>query len=438
MIELSESAWIWIITSGLVVSIVAPYVYKAIRDERRSERDRQEAGRLGFDKPKAQFPSINLGLCFGCGSCVRACPEGGVLGLINGQAHLIAGLRCIGHGKCAEACPTGAVSVGLGDLSQRDDIPVLDESLETSVPGVHIIGELGGLALIKNAISQGNRVIDRIDDHAPLLIVGAGPSGLSAALACKQRGIPFRIIDQQGAGGTILQYPRKKIVLTQPVEIPSYGMLTKSEYTKEELLEIWLDLIQRNEIEVESPVQLQQIRKGDGGLVAETNRGPIEAQRVILALGRRGTPRKLRIPGEDLPKVMYKLMDAGQYQNEDLLVVGGGDSAVEAAMALARQPHNRVKLSYRKNRFYRIKARNQVKLKKMIDQKQLEVLFESQPKHIAKDHVLIQTKQGEQQIKNDYIFIFAGGIPPFDLLHRSGIQFGGEERSPEVTKRQAS
>jgi putative YpdA family bacillithiol system oxidoreductase len=257
-------------------------------------------------------------------------------------------------------------------------------------------------------------------------IVGAGPAGLSAALRATEKKLSYVLIDQQTAGGTILQYPRKKVVMTQPVEIPLYCRLNKKEYSKEELLEIWDAARQKFNINLAPNQKLQHIVRVNGHFRVQTDKQNFEARNVILALGRRGTPRKLGVPGEDRAKVFYKLLDAESYSNEHLLVVGGGDSAVEAAMGLARQKGNTVTISYRKSDFFRLKTRNEERIRKFIKDKQIRVIFESNVLEIGEKNVRLGTAQGEESLQNDYVFIFAGGEPPFKLLQEIGIGFGGK------------
>jgi thioredoxin reductase (NADPH) len=430
-----ESNLIWIITIAFIAAIFLPYAIKFRKSTHEARHRREEAIRLGADKPIAQYPSIDQLRCIGCGACVAACPEGEVLGVVMGKAVVINGLRCVGHGRCAEACPVEGITVGLGDVATRDDIPLLSKYNETNIPGLYIAGELGGLALIRNAINQGKMVIDHIKQvHNPVkpnidkfdvIIIGAGPAGMSAALQAKKLELNCLLIDQQDAGGTILQYPRKKLVMTKPVEIPLYGTLTKPEYSKEELLEIWLDLKDKYITQIHTTEKLIDVIKENGILKVNTDKGSYLSVNVVLALGRRGTPRKLNIPGENLSKVMYKLMDAEAYQNENILVVGGGDSAIEAAMGLARQKRNTVTLSYRKDKFFRIKKRNEQRIQEFISSKKIKVLFNSTPEEISEKHVMINDGQTTGEIPNDYVFIFAGGEPPFELLKKMGIQFGG-------------
>jgi thioredoxin reductase (NADPH) len=430
-----ESILVWVIVILLILTILVPYIMK-IRTTHKSGLERKkEAQALGADRPVAQYPQIDYYRCIGCGACVKACPEGDVLGLVSGKATIINGLRCVGHGLCAEACPVNGLKVGLGDIKSRDDIPVLNTFNETNIPGLYIAGELAGLALIKNAISQGRMVIDKIAEHIKrsdedsirdVIIAGAGPAGLSATLAAIQHRLSYLVIDQQEAGGTILQYPRKKLVMTKPVEIPLYGWLKKPEYSKEELLDIWRDAQVKNGINVLNHEKLIDVSRENGFFRVKTQNNSYFSQRVVLALGRRGTPRKLGIPGEDRSKVMYKLLDAETYHNEKILIVGGGDSAVEAAIGLAQQTGNEITISYRKAKFFRIKSRNEERMHELIIANKVNILFDSNVLEILEKTVKIQRESKIIEMDNDYVFIFAGGEPPFELMQKIGIAFGGE------------
>ena len=424
---------IWGFTIGLIIIIVIPYLLKFRKAQKEGQEKQKEAIRLGADKAIAQHPQINKYTCIGCGACVAACPEGEVLSIVSGKAVIVNGLKCVGHGKCAEACPVEGITIGLGDISKRDDIPQMDEHSETNIPGIYIAGELGGLALIKNAIAQGKSVVEYISQGTrhtnengdlDLIIVGAGPAGMSAALTATQNNLNYLLIDQQEAGGTILQYPRKKLVMTKPVELPLYGWLDHPEYAKEELLDIWQKVRIEHKIRLSTGEKLENITTESEKFIVSTNQNKYSCHNVVLALGRRGTPRKLNVPGENLAKVMYKLIDAENYNNEHLLVVGGGDSAIEAAMGLARQKNNVVTLSYRKDKFFRIKKRNEERVKESIREGKINLMLDSNVKEIKSDSVLIKSSEGETTIQNDYIFVFAGGEPPFALLKKFGIQFG--------------
>lgn len=430
-----ESMLIWTIAVLIVSAILIPYIIKFRIQQKKFIARKQEAQQLGIDQPRAQFPYVDVARCIGCGACVEACPEGDVLGVVYGKAAVINGLRCVGHGVCEEVCPVQGIKVGLGDITTRPDIPILSPENETSIPGIYIAGELGGLSLIRNAVAQGKMVVESISRKLgqpsnngvkDVVIVGAGPAGLSAALTAVQHNLSYVLLDQQDPGGTILNYPRKKLVMTQKIEIPLYGQLKKEEYSKEALLEIWEDVFAKHQLNFVRNRKLQNIEQRNGHFRIITSGGELEAKKVVLAMGRRGTPRKLGVPGETKSKVAYQLIDAQSYNNCHILVVGGGDSAIEAAIGLARQKGNTVIISYRKNKFFRIKKKNEDRIGKLIRSKAVRPVFNSTVLEIKDKSVLLKVNEDVVEIPNDYVFIFAGGVPPFKILKDMGIAFGGE------------
>jgi thioredoxin reductase len=322
---------------------------------------------------------------------------------------------------------------------------------------VYVAGELGGLALVRNAVAQGRRAAEAAADRLAstgesrraaqgsppdcldLLIVGAGPAGLAAALTAHARGLSYRVLEREvDLGGSLLHYPRRKMVLTQPVAIPPWGELRSEEYQKERLLEIFTEIVERYRLAVSFGEAVEGLEPLDEagrrtrdvarGYRVTSSSGSWEARTVILALGRRGAPRKLGVPGEELPKVMYKLLDADSYRDCRILVVGGGDSAAEAAIGLARQPGNHVTLSYRRERLVRIKQKNERAIGALLASGAVRGLFSSQVVEIIPDRVRLEVEGGQRlDLENDYVFVFAGGEPPFGLLKNAGIRFGGEE-----------
>lgn len=430
------NVWLWLFLAGLLAFIGLWQAWIRRRHRRRVIEEIRDSRTRGTSKAIAQHPQVDPLACIGCGSCVKACPEDGVLEIVDGIARVVHGSRCIGHGRCAEACPVGALVVDLGDISERPDIPVLSESYESSVSGLYIAGELGGVALIRNAISQGTRVIEDIASRLPkdrdrsipdVLIVGAGPSGLAASLKAIELGLEYRTIDQDEVGGTVTKYPRRKLVMTQPVDLPLHGRLKKSEYVKEDLIELFQGIIRKHGLRVESRVKLLGVEKSEDLFEAKTSAGVIQARTVVLCLGRRGTPRKLGVPGEESEKVQYRLIDAATYEGKDVLVVGGGDSAIEAATGLANQPGNRVTLSYRKADFFRLKPRNEERISRYVRDGRIRAIFSSQVQEIREGSVILTTGDGTpEEVRNDYVFIFAGGEPPFPLLQGAGVAFGGD------------
>jgi thioredoxin reductase (NADPH) len=438
----SVESLVWLASIAVAAAIVVPYVL-AFRKTRNADRARkEEAARLGVDRPTAQYPFVDVTRCIGCGSCVEACPEGDVLGIVGGTATVVNGLKCVGHGRCEIACPVGAIEVGLGDLKSRKDIPLLDEWQESSVPGVYVAGELGGLALVKNAIAQARKAVDRIAQKAAaarktggaavdVVVVGAGPAGLAAAAAARERGLSHVVLEQEAdLGGTIFHYPRKKLVLVQAIDVPMLGRLREAEYAKEELLGLFQGLCRDAPLDLRFGERLAAIERRDGLLAVKSTSGVTLTRAVVLALGRRGTPRKLGVPGEELPKVTYQLTDAESYQGHRILVVGGGDSAVEAAIGLARQRGNRVSLSYRREKLVRIKRKNEERIAQLLASGRIDGVFSSEVTAIRPGSVTLRTSTGERELPNDYVFVFAGGEPPFELLKQIGVRFGGEAGAP--------
>jgi len=460
-----------VVTSApaLLVSLIVLSLFTRMRqrnDSARSHGERAIAREHGSHEARLLHPKIDLNKCIGCGACMRACPEEGVLSLLHGQALVVHGSRCVGHGECAASCPTGAISLTLGDLSKRRDLPAMEPNLEVvGVPGLFLAGELSGYALVRTAVSQGVAAADAVarrvstsplvplthhrvripagggyaSEPEPaevldLLIVGAGPGGLACSLRAKQHELQYLTIEQEALiGGTIAAYPRKKMVMTQPLELPMYGRLSELSYSKEKLISIWEDAARDNNLPIRTGVKLIDLVRSDGGVfIATTSDGVIRARNVCLALGRRGSPRKLEVPGEDLPKVGYSLIDAASYSGRRILIVGGGDSAIEAALALAQQSMNEVIISYRKSQFVRIKTRNMTRISKTIQEARIQVLFESELIGIEPDCVHVWTKSGRpRKMANDDVFIFAGGDPPFPLLERAGVSFDPADRPPE-------
>lgn len=427
---------VWGVALAVVVGLVIPYAVAFRRRERVAAAQRDEAVALGVDKPKAQYPYVDPTLCIGCGTCVTACPEGDVLAVVGGTATIVNGLRCIGIAKCEPACPVDAITVGLGDVRDREDMPLLTDSYESTVDGVYVIGELGGLALIRFALEQGRDAAVAIDrrlqrdgsrpELLDMLVVGAGPAGLAAALEAQARGRTVCVLEQESdLGGTVLHYPRRKLVLTQPAEIPNWGLMDREEYTKEELLELFQECVTQRRLPIEFSQRVVDVSL-NGHATVRTEAGEFNARTVVLATGRRGTPRKLGVPGEEQPHVMYRLIDAAAYAGQRVLVVGGGDSAVEAAAALAEQGRNQVMLSYRKPRLLRVKRKNQELATRMIEGGLIDARFESVVSRIDGNDVVLSTDGREESVHADYVFVFIGGEPPFPLLKRIGIRFGGE------------
>lgn len=424
---------------GLVILALLPFLWRIRRLEKRAVAAAVQAERYGLHEPLSLHPVVSPGDCIGTGACVSVCPEGDVLGLRNGQAQVIAPARCVGHGLCERACPTQAITLVFGTAQRGVELPRVQGNFETNVPGLFIIGELGGMGLIRNAFAQGEQCVTGIAerrsrvagrgspgsaDELDLLIVGAGPAGLSASLHAQRRKLKFRTIEREDVGGTVRYYPRKKIVMTQPIEIPGYGKLKEKEIPKESLVDIWQEVIASTGLVISTEEMVQQVeRKEGGGFRVKTSKGAYEARHVVLAIGRRGIPRKLGIPGEELPKVSYSLLEPEAYQGDKILVVGGGDSAVEAAIALADQPGNKVHISYRQEKFSRIKAGNQQRIEEAIRTGKVTPLWQTNLTAITSTEVAYKDAGGAiHRLPNSQVFIFAGGELPTPFLKACGIQ----------------
>jgi thioredoxin reductase len=404
--------------------------------------ERERAERHGSARAALRHPVVDLSRCLGCGTCVAACPEEGVLALVHGQAAVVHGARCVGHAACERECPVGAITVTQGDLSQRRDVPVIDARLEAvGTPGLFLAGEVTAHALIHTAVAHGTAVAAEVGRRAQagracasegaldLVIVGAGPAGLACSLEAKRLGLSFVTLDQaDGPGGTVATYPRRKLVVSQPLELPLYGPLPRASYTKEELVGLWREIAADQALPIHGGEVFEGLERTEGETFrVRTQAGTYEARHVCLALGRRGTPRKLGVPGEELPKVAYSLLDASSYQGRRVLVVGGGDGAVETALGLAEQPGNEVLIAYRGEGFFRIRQRSAERLERYLAAGKLRVLFSSRVVAIGAEHVELAyaTPEGEvtTRIPNDDVFVMAGGVAPFELLGRSGVSF---------------
>jgi thioredoxin reductase/Pyruvate/2-oxoacid:ferredoxin oxidoreductase delta subunit len=438
-----------LITFAIAVGICLFFLFGYLRKLKVQEKRAHEAAKKGTiysEGPRAQHPQIDANSCIGCATCTTVCPEGDVLAMLGGKAAIVNGYKCIGHSLCAEACPVGAITMVMANPGMSADLPVLSAQHETNVPNLFIAGELGGLALIKNAINQGRDCVDTVVGRTSalragsspgvldLLIVGAGPAGISASLRAMERKLNYLTIEQDEIGGTVAKYPRQKLVMTSPVELPLYGKFKKLELSKEDLIALWKSLLERSDFNVRTGEKVEDIQKGgDGIFTIVSNKGQYRARAVILGLGKSGNPRKLGVKGEDLPKVMYRLIETDHYINKRILVVGGGDSAVEAAMGLANQKGNSVTLSYRRENFGRIKERNAQRVQEYMRSGRVEVLFNSLPTEFHRDKAVLQLQGSTREIPNDYVWIFAGGEPPRAFLEKIGVKLGNRDMALEAS-----
>jgi thioredoxin reductase/ferredoxin len=408
------------------------YVGRRQRTERTHVAVRERAVAAGLAEPASLHPVIDTLRCIGCGSCVKACPEQPehhVLGLIGNKAQLISPSDCIGHGACRSACPADAITLVFGSAKRGVDIPLLSSDFETTVPGIYIAGELGGMGLIRNALSQGRQAVDAIHRRRrrsgaglDLVIVGAGPAGFAASLTAMSHGMKFATVEQESLGGSVFQYPRAKLVMTSPVTLPLVGRMNFGHTAKEKLLEFWREVEKKTGLQIRYRERVEAITRDQDGFVVRTTGGEYRAASVLLAIGRRGTPRKLGVPGEDLPKVVYRLVDPEQYAGRNVIVVGGGDSALEAAASIAENGGRSVTLSYRGEAFSRAKPANRERVAAAERSGRLKQLFKSEVRRIEHDRVVLDCDGRDVEVPNDAVIVSAGGILPSDFLRGIGVE----------------
>lgn len=420
-----------------LVVVIAVHSFIRWRTDRLSRARLSEARQTGMDEPVSLHPRIDVLACIGCSACVKACPEGDVLGLIGGKASLIAAAECIGHGACRAACPVNAITLVIGTERRGVDLPHVGPDFQTNVPGLYVAGELGGMGLIRNAIEQGRQAVEaaakrlRAQDKArgadlrrdaDLVIVGAGPAGLAAGLTAKSLGLSVIMVEQEALGGTVAHYPRHKLVMTEPAELPGHGRVRFTRIGKEELLEFWAGVTAKAALKVDYGEEVLAVAPAGQGLEVRTARRTLKAGAVVLCVGRRGTPRRLGAPGEDLPKVVYRLIDPAQYSGQKVLVVGGGDSALEAACALSELAGTEVTLAYRGEAFSRAKSRNRQRIAEAQAAGAVRVLLSAEIGCIAPDEVQVMAGGEPHHLANDAVIVCAGGVLPSEFLRAAGVK----------------
>lgn len=408
--------------------LIGIYSRKRVAGEKQSYHSFDESVESGMLEPPTLHPEFVLSSCIGSGSCVEACPEEAI-GIINGKGTLIKPAVCIGHGACAVACPTQAIKLVFGTATRGVDLPKVNPNFETNVPGIFIAGELGGMGLIRKAVEQGARALEYIAKRPrgtpdlDLLIVGAGPAGIAASLAAKKQGLKFITIEQEDSlGGTTYHYPRNKIVMTAPMNLPMIGKVKVREISKESLMDLWKDVLAKAPLPIRYHERMEDLRLEGKSFVVRTAKHSYRAATVLLAIGRRGTPRKLGVPGEEQPKVVYRLIESEQYRGKHVVVVGGGDSALEAALDICAEPGTTVTLSYRGAAFSRVKLKNRERVAAAVAARRLTVALETQIASIGTSTITITKGKGVAKIPNDAVIVCAGGELPTPFLKKVGIQ----------------
>lgn len=411
--------------------VVIYYVRRQLKRSKQVDAKIEQARLNGLYEPFSLHPVIDPNSCIQTGACIAACPEKDIIGISNGKATTINASRCVGHGACFHACPTQAITLVIGTEKRGVDLPHVNMNFETNVPGIFIAGELGGMGLIKNAVEQGKQAVENIlkiygKGHPAdydLIIVGAGPAGISASLTAKKLGLRFLTLEQDTLGGTVFTFPRSKIVMTSSMDLPLYGKVKLYETSKPELLDLWQKVLKQNEIIINENSKVESIMPTGGHFQVETQTGDRFTSRcVMLTIGRRGTPRKLNVPGEMKEKVAYRLLEPEDIHGKNILVVGGGDSAIESSMMLAGR--NNVTLSYRNEAFARIKPKNLERITEAAEKGLVNVMFRSNVTAI--DDKTITLARGAEEDKivldNDLVYIFAGGELPTQFLEKVGIK----------------
>lgn len=426
-----ENILIYSIALILCVVVVAIYLRKKRRESGIVDEKIKRAKEDGLHEPISLHPVVDVNKCIQTGACISACPEHDILGIRNGKATIINASLCIGHGACFHACPTEAISLRIGTEKRGVDLPHVSQNFETNVPGIFIAGELGGMGLIKNAVEQGRQAVENIvktfnKNHKAsydLIVIGAGPAGISGTLTAKKHGLKYLLLEQDTLGGTVFTFPRKKIVMTSPMDLPLFGKVKLFETSKSELLDLWQTVLKKNSISVSENSKVESVIPGEGIFTVSTIKGEqFTSARVLLAIGRRGTPRKLGITGEMKEKVAYRLLEPEDISGKHIIVVGGGDSAVESALLLC--DNNHVILSYRNEVFNRIKPLNSIALNKAVAEGRLEVRLKTNLVSINDDTITLSVNGNEENLElpNDLVYIFAGGELPTQFLEKAGIK----------------
>jgi thioredoxin reductase len=488
-----ESAWLrfgalpwygWLgLMAMLPLSGVAALAFYTLREKRLLKRMRIEPGGSGSEKAaissqdaarlKAEemlypHPVIDPLLCIGCHACVEACPHD-VLDIVNGVATPVALDQCMEDTSCMVECPTSpkaCVVVNTQKIIPPRKVPQRNQSLMTNVHGIYLIGDVSGVPLIKNAINEGAQVIERIiedlnqetegsEAEYDVAIIGLGPAGLSAAVTAQERGLKCLALEQNKVASTIRNFPAGKYVFFKPDTVEAKGgiPLQGAGGLKEETLQAWLNVVMARGLEIREEESCKNLQHGLGFFTVLTEKGggqekhSYRARKVVLAIGNHGAPMRLKVPGEDLKitlqsgvaedKVKYKLSDPDAYVNKKCIVVGAGNSAIEAAVALTGfkregdqitfTRENEVTLVVRSDFKGDLKLGNKMDVYDCLDAGRLKVFFRTEIKEMSEREVVlmdVKTKTEQARLPNDYVFSLIGSEKPTRFLESLGIKVG--------------
>jgi thioredoxin reductase/NAD-dependent dihydropyrimidine dehydrogenase PreA subunit len=437
--------WAWM-GAALAAASVMLAVQSGLRGVLRKRKKRAAPTAPLVAATRVRLPQINTATCLGCYACVDACPFD-VLQIERYIAVVARPADCCGVVLCQQVCPNDSLRITEGEPIETR--PRVDPHLESlDAPGVFLAGDLTGLPLIKNAIGQGAKAIDRVaatlpraprkSDDLDLAIIGAGPAGLSASLRAQELGLRYVTLEQGSVAASIRSFPRNKLVFDQPLQLPVEGDLWLRESTKEELLAQWMRIVRARHLDVRERHHVADVvREGDSFQVSCTKDDgstvTFRAARVLLAIGKRGTPRELtaKVAGVARSKVSYALADARSFEGKRVLIVGLGDSAMEAAIAITRQPGTEVTVSYRGEGFARGRPRNIADIKALVDRRRLRIVFASQVTSVDASTVTLETASKTETIPNDAVVVLIGGVPSWELLARAGVRLGAHA-NPEA------
>lgn len=422
--------------------------------------------------PDYPYPVIFPDRCIGCHACVEACPHD-VLAIVNGIATVVARDQCMEDTSCQVECPVNpkaCVVVNTTKKIRSRPVPARDATFMTDVPGCYIIGDVSGTPLIKNAANEGADVIKHIahelsngtggEPNADLdvAIIGIGPAGLSAAITAQQYNLRYVGLEQDKVLATIEAYPKGKYVFFKPETMPSRGSIVVdgAGEQREKILDAWTGAMRTNGVVINEGESCKGIKKAEDGdyFAVQTEKGSekekitYRARRVVLALGNRGTPMKLRLPGEEMrvtrdgrteDKVKYKLADPEIYRGRKIAVVGAGNSAIEAAVDLVARRHgdkisfrppdeiNQVTLIIRSDMKNDLKFGNKLQVYQCIDEGKIKVYFGTSIKEIRDGEIVLMNARSSEvtaTVSNDYIFAMIGGDRPTKFLEAIGIKIG--------------